>query len=302
MLTWELIGAAVGAGLASGREIASFFARYGAWGLIGVFPAVLIMACLSQTKMPAVWHGKIPGMLWYALSALLLAGTGGAMLAGAGEVAAVLLPWHGAYLTGMVITLLLAWYLARHTTAGLAWVSRLLLTVYLLMLITGMALSPMRAAALLQPSVPSAILHAAAYGGFNAALMQPVLALSVKAEKQRSRAAYAAAAVLGVLLLLGHTVLMRHPALIGEELPFVRLMSRLGRPGMLLSAISLYLAILSTLTACIRSLAGRRLAMLLLVISSCAGFSGAVSWLYPVLGGACAVMLLFMRLSTRSAG
>ena len=50
--------------------------------------------------------------MWTALFTGLMAATGGAMLAGAGEVAALLLPVRGAYWLGAAATLGLAWMLA----------------------------------------------------------------------------------------------------------------------------------------------------------------------------------------------
>ena len=126
MATWELFGAAVGAGLASGREIASFFGRYGAWGYAGIVVSAAVMALLAGARLPSAWRGRWPERLWRTLQSLLLLVTGGAMLAGAGELAAAL-PGRWARPSAMAVTLLTAWLLAYRTQCGLAWVSRVLM-------------------------------------------------------------------------------------------------------------------------------------------------------------------------------
>ena len=101
----EICGAVVGAGFASGKEIASFFSRFGRWSWVGILLAVAVVGavCLGVLRhpgvagMPPAWHRRAPGRLWTALFTGLMAATGGAMLAGAGEVAALLLPVRGAY-------------------------------------------------------------------------------------------------------------------------------------------------------------------------------------------------------------
>lgn len=292
MLPWELLGAVVGAGLASGREIASFFGRYGAWGFAGIALAVGALLLLGGTELPGSWRGRWPERLWRTLLLLLLISTGGAMLAGAGEVAALTLPVHGAYWLGMAGTLLLAQRLAKHTVTGLMWVSRAMLLVLAAMIALGLTLPPMRAVALTEPPIPMALLRGAAYGGFNAALLHPVMAGAVGLPpKERRRSLIIACLLAGALLVAGNAVLLRHPALRGEALPFIRLMAQLGQPGFWLGAAALYLAILTTLTVCIRSAGGGWLALGGIVLVALIGFSGVVDAAYPLLGGGCAAML-----------
>ena len=129
MLTWELLGAVLGAGIASGREVASFFARYGIWSNLGIVVAGLTMMYLASGELPTSWQGKWPETVWRMLLAALLVVTGGAMLSGAGEITALVLPVRGAYAVGIAVTLVLAWFLAHRTQTGLAWISRALLVV-----------------------------------------------------------------------------------------------------------------------------------------------------------------------------
>lgn len=296
-LHWELLGAVVGAGLASGREIASFFGRYGLWGYAGAALAVGTLFVLGGTEMPDAWHGCWPERLWQVLLSLLLIATGGAMLAGAGEVAALVLPVHGARWLGMTCTLLLAWVLARGSADGIALVSRGMLAVLAVLILLGMTYPPMRAAALTDVSIPMALLRGVTYGGFNAALMIPAMNASAALPKELRRRSLGVACMLtGLLLMLGNAVLMKHPALLGEPLPFIRMMAQLGSLGYVLGAMALYLAILSTLTVCLRGLGGRWHLIGLVVLTAMFGFSGVVDAAYPLIGGCCAAMLVWMRL------
>lgn len=291
---WEILGAVVGAGFASGREVASFFARYGAWGYAGAVAAVGSIALLTDTPLPAAWRGRWPEKLWRSLFALLLVATGGAMLAAAGEVSALLLPLRPAYALGMALTLLLAWWLSTHTAAGLAWVSRMLLAALLLMTVCGLTLPPLRANVIARQEPAAALLHGLCYGGFNAAIAAPVLL--IQPQKGRKGALLVACGMLLALLLLGVATLLRHPALIGEGLPFIRMMSHLGRTGYWLGGICLYLAVLSTLIACLRGLGGRLWALAGIGAVALAGFHGVVETVYPALGGACMALLLAAKL------
>lgn len=293
MLTWELLGAAVGAGLASGREIASFFGRYGGWGFAGIALSAATIALLAEARMPHRWRDRWPERIWRTLNALLLTATAGAMLAGAGEIAEMALP--GARYAGMAATFLMAWFLARRTHKGLAWVSRLLLTGMAALFVAGALLPPMRAADGAREAIPEALLRGVTYGGFNAALMQPQLAACRLPDPKRRRALWSMCVLLACLLAAGLAVLLRHPAAMGAAMPFMAVAWRLGRGGAALAGACLYLAALSTLTACLRSLQGWWVAGI--VAAAMLGFSGVVDAAYPLLGAGCAAMLIAMRAS-----
>ena len=292
MLTWELLGAVVGAGLASGREIASFFSQYGNWSFAGIVLAVAALIWLGGTSIPRRWQGRWPGRIWQLLLWLLLAATGGAMLSGAGEVAGLVLSLEGAYWMGLVVTLVVAWALAHRTAKGLAWVSRLLLGVMAVLIAAGFLLPPMQAVNLTAVHVPLALVRGIAYGGFNAALEIPLMSKAPCSPEEKRRSMFYAGMVVLLLLLLGNLVLLRHPALIGETMPFIRMLSGLGQAGYYLGAICLYLAVLSTLTACLRGLGRGWLSVLTVGIISLFGFSGVVEMVYPLLGGGCCLMLV----------
>ncbi len=292
MLTWELVGAVVGAGLASGREIASFFTSHGAWSWAGILLAVGSLIFLADAQLPQSWQQTWPGKVWHCLLSAMLIATGGAMLSGAGEVAALVLPLRHAQAIGMISTLALAWLLARRTMAGLAWVSRGMLAVLAVMICLGLFLPPMEAVRVSNASGTSALLQGLTYGGFNAALQVPILMQAPSSDAIRRRSIRLAGGVTLLLLVLGNIVLMRHTALLEEALPFLRMLAALGKAGYWLCAVSLYLAILSTLTACLRGLQGTWLPLCGVIAVSLLGFSGVVARVYPILGGGCCLMLL----------
>ncbi len=301
MLTWELMGAVVGAGLASGREIAAFFTQYGGWGSIGILLAALTMGWLTGTESPSAWQGKWPMRLWEHLLTAMLVATGGAMLSGSGMVAALLLPVRHAALIGAALTFLTAWLLAYRTRSGLAWVSRVLL-ILLTAVILAAFLLPRRDAAVIARTRPvSALAKGLTYGGFNAALQCPLLAASPQNARTKGRSVRRAAFLLCVLLLLGHAALLRHPALIGEPMPFIRLTASLGYAGHFLGACSMYLAILSTLTACLRGLERHRGLSAGVIAVSLLGFSGVVEAVYPLLGGGCMLWLAAAKFTNSTA-
>ena len=292
MLTWELAGAVIGAGLASGQEIASFFSQYGGWSYPGILLAVGTMISLCGTELPAAWEKRWQGYLWHALLTALLVATGAAMLGGGAEVGGLMLPVQGSYWIGMGMTLLLAYWLACRTAGGLAWVSRALLAVMGILLLLGFARTRMTAAAVNAGHPVQGALRAMAYGGFNAALQTPIMTgAAALPRRTRDSAARCAGLLIGLLLLMGNALLLYHPALLGTEMPFIHLVMQMGKAGYWIGSVCLYLAILSTLTACIKGTGGSWLCLMAMALISLMGFEGVVERVYPLLGGGCFLLL-----------
>ncbi len=291
MLAWELVGAVVGAGLASGREIASFFSQYGEWSWLGIILSVSMLFWLTNVQIPQGWHGRWPGMVWQTLLTLLLVVTGGAMLSGAGEVTAQTIPLRGAYWLGTAAAFFLAWLLVSRTAGGLAWVSRIMLCAMAVLIGLGFTLPPMRSAPVQEPDALEAILRSLTYGGFNASLLIPILGVNSDSLSHKKRAVRKSCLIVFLLLSVGNAVLLRHPVLLGEPMPYLRMMNQYGEMGFWLGASSLYLAILSTLTACLRGLNGRMVPIIGILLVSLLGFSGVVERCYPFIGGVCFAML-----------
>lgn len=292
MLTWELLGTVLGAGIASGREIASFFSRYGTWSIPGIIIAGGVLVCLANNKLPHAWEGRWQGRLWKVLLFLLLIVTGGAMLSGAGEIASLVLPVHGAYSIGMACTGVLAWILAHRTKTGLAWTSCVLLSVLALVIVSGLRMPPEQAAVMPASFFPEGLVRAATYGGFNAALLLPIMA-NARGESPTicRRSIQNTGLLFSCLVLAGNVVLLQHPLLLNEPLPFVRMMQQSGKLGFYVGAFCLYLAVLSTLTACFRGIGPRLYAPASIAAVTFLGFSGVVEVAYPLVGCGCLCML-----------
>lgn len=304
----EICGAVVGAGFASGKEIALFFSRFGVWSWAGIAVAVAVvggvclgvMRCPGVAGMPLCWQGRVPGRLWTALFTGLMAATGGAMLAGAGEVAALLLPVRGAYWLGAAATLGLAWMLAGRKLKTLPMVSRALILCLAAVVVLG-AVLPRREAAQLHTAsraqLPAGLVCGACYGGFNVALACPAAADGAElTARQRRRCTGMVCLVLGLLLGCGNLVLVRSPGLQGETLPFIRMLAPLGRVGYGLCGAALYLAALTTLAAALRGLKahlGRGYAAGAAAVAalSLGGLERMVTRVYPLLGAGCLALL-----------
>ena len=315
-----LLGGVIGAGFASGREIAHFFAAHGAFA-----PAAALLACLTlallMCRLPAqmerahavtlgalcrVRFGDRLGRVCAVLFAALAAVTGGSMLAACAELTALVLPLRHAYGLGLALSLLLGVALALCGPGGLA-LPGAALCVLLPVLLARLLACPVGEACF---SPAARLLDAGAdgvvYAALNAAMLAGALSLLLPLSRaQRRRAASLFALLFGAVLSLGIAVLTRHrQAAALQPLPFVVLARMLGRGGYLLCAGAMYAAALSTLcamlTALLRMLPDRAfappLAAALCCLPSCMGFVRIVEHAYPALGALCAALLALLCL------
>lgn len=314
---FSAIGAVIGAGFASGREIDSFFSRYGGWSYLGVGGAVgaILLIALGVMRrpglsgMPERWQGRRMAWVWRGMFSALLISTGGAMLAAGGEIAALMLPVRGAYGLGLAGTAAITVLLARRGGGAGAWVSGLTAGMLACLAAAGFALTPQRAAVMDAGSAGESLLRGVSYAGFNMALAAPGLATAAGRMTGRGKrqCALLTALILGVLLAGGNALLMRHSALRGEAMPFIRLLSAYGKTGYYLGGAAMYLAVLTSACAALRGLwvtlpEGRRTrAMALMGMLLCAGlgFSGVVERVYPLLGAGCLGLMTAALLSRR---
>ena len=289
-MMWELVGAVVGAGLASGREIASFFAQYGYWGYAGILISGLTIGFLGTIQHPIQWRYRWMKGLWGCLLTAMLIVTGGAMLSGAGEIGAMFLPFRGASWIGQLLTLSLSWLLAQKSISGFAMLCKIMMIV-LGAMIMAVLFSPVKNGCVvsLKPA-PASLLSGMMYGGFNAALQVPILE-GKHGSTGSGHHIWRACIVCCVLLALGTTIFLRQPLLLSEPMPFLAAVRSWGITGYWLFGISLYLAILSTLTACMKGLKGYFTVVSIFLVAQM-GFTGVVEYLYPLLGTCCFAMLV----------
>lgn len=228
------------------------------------------------------------------------------MAAGAAELAKLTIPLHGAKWLGGVGTMALCWLLSREKIPALTVLSGLLMVV--LTVLMGLCwLLPveqsfsLRVVSAVPPGL-EACARGICWGGFNLAFAAPLICRRA----ELSRAPVWAAALLALLLTLGNGLLLRFPALWHHPLPMVALFSALGKPGFVLGATALYLAILTTLLAVFQGLremlppglAWREGVTLVGVGGiAMAGFQGIVGVGYLLLGALCLCILGAVALS-----
>ena len=298
-MMWELIGAVVGAGFASGREIAAFFASYGVFGYAGIAAAGAVICILGTVQQPIQWRFRWMEQIWRILLAAMLITTASSMLAGAGEIAGLILPIKGADWNGVAATYALAWLLARKSIHGFSRISRVLLITLCGMIIAVLLDGRQERQYVIAEGKTGWLASGLRYGGFNAALQIPILE-GWREPSEKKRCVLKASLVFCILVALGTTLLLRHPGLIAEPMPFLKAVSSWGRGGYGLFALCLYLAILSTLIACFKGIRGMA-GMLAVLALSRVGFTWVVDHLYPLLGCGCFVMLIcakFMKCGT----
>ncbi|MDO5298372.1 MAG: hypothetical protein Q4F18_03025 [Clostridia bacterium] len=324
-----LLSGVIGAGFASGREIARFFAGHGAASGAAVLLALLTLyalflrlpaqlektGCTSLLELCRARFGRRLGSLCAGLFFLLQSVTGGAMLAACAELFALMMRVQHAYGMGMALSLLLGALLCWLGIGGLA-LPGALLTVLLPTLLLRLYALPAGEACFFPAMAPDLPVRAAAdgvlYGALNAAMLCGALPMLLSLQKEdRRRAALLFTALFGALLLLGAAVCRRHLQAVWEQpLPFVALSRELGPGGYLLVALCMYVAALSTLCAMLSGLsrllpvgrtAGTALSSCACLLFAMLGFGTLVQSGYPVLGALCAALMALLCLPMSAA-
>ncbi len=306
------VGAMVGAGFASGREIVAMFTRYGAysWGL--VFLSALVMSLLYIVlRHPAQMEApKGMGRLCKAFRVLLLSVTGGAMMSACGEVIALMLPLRAAYWLGVAACMLTAYWLSGRSLRPLATVSLVLVAMLIAALVLVMSAPSTEHDAILvaEPMTLGrcllAALFAVGYACLNVSLSMGVICGpgTNERERVRHRGGIWFGVMMTMLMLLSNALYLRHPEMMNEALPIVRLLSTLGTAGFWIGASLLLLALMTSLISVIRGLRCEivmpdrpvlRGAVILIppLLISLVGFSQIVGAFYPLLGVLCIVMI-----------
>ncbi len=323
------VGAVIGAGFVSGREVFSFFSAYGdaSWGLIllsaGTMTALCAL-CLRRAKGTegchwcAIYHTEHRAVKRFAQGCILLLQMvmGGSMISAAGHMVALAVPLHGAYLLGIVVTITLALWLGSIDLKPLAMLSGLLTGLYVAAVILVLVFDrgeptvaftvPLNTAKVLTGAARSV-----AYAALNMAISIGVICRCSNGSGQSAnRAAFLFGLAMVALLFVSNALYLRHPELQTATFPMVALLARFGRAGYGLSLFTMYLAVLTTLCAGLyafrtglethlsRQTAGWMSALLPLLVSF-AGFESLVDRWYAPVGGLC-LLLVFCPLIMRS--
>lgn len=313
-MAWEVLGAMIGAGFASGRELATFFARFGGWSWLGVAAAALLAGAVLA-RVLALGPEMFRRRSWRAVFLLLSVTAAGAMIAAAGELTALCLPLRPARYLGMGLMLALGLADARRQTPLLRRISRVLTAALLLMLAACLALPVQRAVRVEARPAPlltalQALLHGVCYGGLNMALAAPMAAEEGAGlpRPTQQRTVLMVALMLGTMVGLGNLLLLRQPMALHAPLPLAQLTASFGRAGFYGCCIVMLLAVLTTLMAALRGMDAllpphrRALGPAAAAAVALLGFEGIVTRLYPALGGVCALMLLCPRTGKTAAG
>ena len=311
-----VIGAMVGAGFASGREIMAFFSQYGvfSWPLIilcvlfmtGMMDAMMQRADSVRAFVPEGTAAPFGRAVWL----MLFAFTGGAMAAAAGEMWALTVPVRYARQIGAAGTLLFCMAQQKKAEKTGAVMGKLLLPALLcalLLCLRGDGME-MQTPAFTVGGAFRAMFAALGYGALNVTLSAGVICEAGRGMKktQKRKTALLCGAAIGLLLLFANTALLRYGEARDAALPVVALLRPFGKEGFYLSAAVLYLAVVTTLTAQIKGLTallpqkgGVCLSGIMTAAASLFGFHGIVGAAYPILGWAAAGMAVIAVLKKR---
>lgn len=316
---FAVCAAMLGAGFASGREIATFFTQFGAAGWLGVplagacvgWIVYLVLSLAQRTgadSFPGL-YGRLMNRAceeaMHLLHGLLCLTTAAAMLSAGGELFALTLPLDDARAMGVVMTLAIGLLLSGRGMGAMSISGGVLLCAlaafYLLVGRGGRVQAGLtvRGAALALPM-------GALYASFNGALCGGTIVLAGKRAVDPARCALCTGVLVTLVLAAGQGALL-HAG--GEAcalaLPSVALAAeRWGETGFFLSAVCLLLAVVTTLAGMLLSLRaqavrflGERPALslilpagLALLLSAC-GFETLVGVMYPLLGWICVLAL-----------
>jgi len=330
----------VGGGFASGREVVSFFSRFGAWGWIGVAAASAAIALIGYGMMTLAakcgqcsFHllctsvlGRFGGHAFSMLFLLLSLVTGGAMASGIGEILAVFIPIPHMVTVGLIAGASLCAWGAWRGVGALAKGGGFLLPLCLAMYVLIARNVPVEPAVYAVKPAPAwlALPLGLCYAFLNASLSCGLLT-EIGSDNRENQTAFfrRAALLLGLSMaaLLGAAnavFLPRAAGLLDAALPMVLLTRALGPAGMLLTAFLLVLAMGTTLTALLRSIASYvvcipripcmpqwaaiLLAGALVCVLGSVGFSSLVGVAYPVMGWLGAVLLVALLIKGKTAG
>lgn len=309
------IGALVGAGFASGRELATFFAPFGPWGLLGAALAGLGLGggglalvrrarqtgASSYTSLLSLAPRPLGSLLAAALHLFLFASLA-IMLSAAGSLVEDQLRLPRAW--GIAILAVVALACCWGRTPGYVRTSAPLALILLgLLLLTSLAslATPAPHVSLASPGHLAMVQRwwwsAALYAGYNLLLGAAVLPTLASTGSAADKGALLGGSLVGLTAAVGTLALQRLGST--SDLPLLTAACLLGAAGRLLYSLSLALAVVTTAAANLFGLAQAGKAYRLRLVLFTAGavppallpFSTLVGHLYPAFGYAGLLLL-----------
>ncbi|MBE5778652.1 MAG: hypothetical protein E7331_04880 [Clostridiales bacterium] len=311
------LGAVIGAGFVSGREVISFFSKYGhhSWWLIFLSGITMMLLCDILMRngnciksVCTLSEKRLMGNAAQFVLLMVLFTLCGSMASAAGHMVQLIVPVRHAYWIGLPGSLCIAWLIAKGSPKPFSVISTALMALFLGM--TFLALHQSRGEeTVLIPSPSSfalmkAAVYAVGYGAMNVAVSISVMCQSGCG---RSRTSDRRAACFGLcmcaLLFISNALYLQHPQKMNDAFPIIGFFALFGKRGYIACVVLLYVAILTTLSALVStlrsSLEARGLspvptALATLGLStavSLIGFAGIVNHLYAPGGLVCLVMV-----------
>ncbi len=314
------VGAVIGAGFASGREVVAFFTQYGQYAQWLILLSALVMTGLCflcmraarQNECPEGWYSLLNGsrMPFFCSMALMVL-TAGAMIAAGGQVAALLWNHPQAYIVGVWGTIAAAMLMSHGSLKPLGLISAALSMLLLCALMSACVRPGQPLVRIAKPSnIGWAAAKAVGYAGMNMMLAIGVVCRSAGRTPKPGVTSALFGWIIGMLLMISQYVYASHPEVQASAFPMIMLLSGFGRTGYVTGAVILYLAMMTTLVSVLYALrtAAERMCRrqelrwlmvpgLPLAISGF-GFSAIVDRLYAPAGWLC-LLFVFLPLAIR---
>ena len=309
------IGTVVGAGFASGQEILQFFTVHGVWGVAAILVSTFLFIwigckimdiareeqCFSYKEFNVHLFGKKLGWLFNGMTLIVLFGTTGVMLSGAG---AIFEERFGiAPQIGVIMTIALCLFVMKKGMLGVMWVNSLV--VPMMLVFTVILASRLTAGEWGQYPVIAQdgnwLISGVLYAGFNLAMAQAVLVPMGQECGDNSIIKWGGllgGLALGMMLLTNHLALWSDYQNIRMlDIPIARLISAYGSGMAILFLLVVYGEIFTTVIGNVFGMArqlqstwnispftGSALILLGSFLLTQWGFRSLVSSLYPAFG------------------
>ena len=320
-LVMLIVGGFIGAGFASGREIATYFSKFGKASYLGVIIAMLILFLLvyfflmlsekfnSFGDLIKSIFGKFSRFinLLFIMCILIIVST---MIAGSGEVAQSL---GFNKIIVMCITVLLTYFITIGNVKSIDMVSKILVPIMLIIIIY-IGLSSKGESTIFNGKYMSSIISGISYIFINIiSLGLFILSIGKKyTKKQKIMASLLVSLIIGIVLaILNYSILKND--VISSSMPVLELSKNKGFYLYLITTITIWLALLTTLISNVYILKNYLskfisndyfLVFLILILGALLSFFGfefMVNYVYMFIGGVGLLLVLKLIIKEKEA-